>query len=79
MERLIASTSELVIGGHPYPDFRILLWGTMESCAPANQFFRYYLREHAHRQEESRLAPDPPIGIKRQPTPGRRHAREGGG
>jgi integrase/recombinase XerD len=41
--RLIASTSELVMGGHPYPDFPILLWDTMESCAPANQFFRYYL------------------------------------
>jgi integrase/recombinase XerD len=41
--RLIASTSELVMSGHPYPDFPILLWDTMESCAPANQFFRYYL------------------------------------
>jgi hypothetical protein len=41
--RLISSTSELVMSGHPYLDFPILLWDTMESCAPANQFFRYYL------------------------------------
>jgi hypothetical protein len=41
--RLIAATSELVMSGHPYPDFPILLWDTMESCAPVNQFFRYYL------------------------------------
>jgi hypothetical protein len=41
--RLITSTRELVMGGHPYPDFPILLWDTMESCAPANQFLRYYL------------------------------------
>lgn len=42
--RLITSTGELTIAGHPYPDFPILLWDSMESCVPANQFFRYYLR-----------------------------------
>ena len=41
--RLITSTDELTIAGHPYPDFPILLWDSMESCVPANQFFRYYL------------------------------------
>jgi integrase/recombinase XerD len=41
--RLISSTDDFVIGGHPYPGFPILLWDSMQSCIPANQFFRHYL------------------------------------
>lgn len=41
--RLISSTDDLVISGHPYPGFPILLWDSMESCVPANQFLRQYL------------------------------------
>jgi len=40
---LVWATEDLVIAGQPYPGFPILLWGSMESCAPANQFFRHYL------------------------------------
>ncbi|SFU15915.1 hypothetical protein [Pseudomonas marincola] len=32
-----------MIAGQPYPGFRILLWDSMESCVPANQFLRHYL------------------------------------
>lgn len=42
MELLWAS-HHLVIAGQPYPGFPILLWDSMESCIPANQFFRHYL------------------------------------
>ena len=44
---LVWSTSDLVIGGHSYPLFPILLWDSMESCRPANLFLRYYLRRGA--------------------------------
>ncbi|HEH9411859.1 TPA: tyrosine-type recombinase/integrase [Aeromonas salmonicida] len=40
---LIWATEDLVIGGRPYPSFPILLWDTMESCIPANDFLRHYL------------------------------------
>ena len=40
---LVWSTEDLVIAGQPYPGFPILLWDSMESCVPANQFFRHYL------------------------------------
>lgn len=40
---LVWATEDLVITGQPYPGFPILLWDTMESCVPANQFFRHYL------------------------------------
>lgn len=40
---LVWATEELVIAGQPYPKFPILLWDSMESCVPANQFFRHYL------------------------------------
>lgn len=40
---LLWATEDLVIAGRPYPGFPILLWDTMESCVPANTFFRYYL------------------------------------
>ncbi|RVD78921.1 tyrosine-type recombinase/integrase [Pseudomonas koreensis] len=40
---LVKATKDLVIAGQPYPGFPILLWDSMESCAPANQFFRHYL------------------------------------
>jgi integrase len=40
---LVWATEDLVIAGQPYPGFPILLWDTMESCIPANQFFRHYL------------------------------------
>jgi integrase/recombinase XerD len=41
--RLVNSTADLIIGGRSYPGFPILLWDSMDSCVPANQFFRYYL------------------------------------
>ncbi|GLZ86694.1 integrase [Metapseudomonas resinovorans] len=37
------ATEDLVIAGQPYPGFPILLWDSMESCVPVNQFFRHYL------------------------------------
>lgn len=40
---LIWATKDLVIAGRPYPGFPILLWDTMESCVPANDFVRHYL------------------------------------
>ncbi|MBK3866496.1 tyrosine-type recombinase/integrase [Pseudomonas stutzeri] len=40
---LVWATEDLVIAGQPYPGFPILLWNSMASCAPANQFFRHYL------------------------------------
>lgn len=40
---LVTATKDLVIAGHPYPGFPILLWDSMESCLPVNQFFRHYL------------------------------------
>jgi integrase/recombinase XerD len=41
--QLVCATEDLVIGGLPYPGFPILLWDSMDSCVPANQFFRHYL------------------------------------
>jgi len=41
--RLISGTGDFQIGRHPYTGFPILLWDTMESCAPVNKFFRHYL------------------------------------
>ncbi|MBB6157644.1 integrase [Pseudomonas sp. JAI115] len=40
---LVWSTEDLKIAGRPHPGFPILLWDTMESCAPVNQFIRHYL------------------------------------
>ncbi|AQZ32765.1 integrase [Pseudomonas sp. LPH1] len=40
---LVWATEDLIIAGHPYPGFPILLWDSMESCLPANKFFRHYL------------------------------------
>lgn len=40
---LIWATENFAIAGQPFPGFPILLWDSMESCVPANQFFRYYL------------------------------------
>ena len=40
---LIWATESLVIGGRPYMGFPILLWDSMDSCTPANDFFRHYL------------------------------------
>jgi site-specific recombinase XerD len=40
---LVKATQDLVIAGQSYPGFPILLWDSMESCVPANQFFRHYL------------------------------------
>ncbi|MCQ9471127.1 tyrosine-type recombinase/integrase [Pseudomonas alliivorans] len=40
---LVWATENLVISGQPYPGFPILLWDSMDSCIPANQFFRHYL------------------------------------
>lgn len=41
--RLVHATEDLIIGGMTYGGFPILLWENMESCLPANQFFRHYL------------------------------------
>ncbi|WP_025126773.1 tyrosine-type recombinase/integrase [Pseudomonas sp. PH1b] len=40
---IVWATEDMVIAGQPYPGFPILLRDTMESCVPANQFFRHYL------------------------------------
>lgn len=40
---LLWAAEDLVIAGQPYPGFPILLWDSMESCVPANQFFRHHL------------------------------------
>ncbi len=40
---LVSATADLRIGGHEYLGFPILLWDTMEGCAPVNKFFRHYL------------------------------------
>ncbi|WP_297843747.1 site-specific integrase [Pseudomonas sp.] len=40
---LVWGSEEFVIAGQPYQGFPILLWDSMESCVPANQFFRSYL------------------------------------
>ena len=40
---LVWATKELVIAGRSYPGFPILLSDSMESCIPANDFFRHYL------------------------------------
>lgn len=40
---LVWATDDLIIAGHSYKGFPILLWESMESCVPANLFFRYYL------------------------------------
>lgn len=40
---LVWGTKDFLIAGLPYPEFPILLWDSMESCSPANQFFRHYL------------------------------------
>jgi integrase len=41
--QLVSATEDLVIGGLPYPGFPVLLWDSMDSCVPANHFFRHYL------------------------------------
>jgi integrase len=40
---LVWATEDLVMAGRPYPGFPILLWDTMESCVPANEFICHYL------------------------------------
>ncbi|MFB9146639.1 tyrosine-type recombinase/integrase [Halomonas alkalicola] len=50
---LVWSTTDLVIGGHAYPEFPILLWDSMESCRPANLFLRYYLLRGAVGSQKS--------------------------
>lgn len=40
---LVWATKDFVIAGHSYSGFPILLWDTMESCIPANEFVRHYL------------------------------------
>ncbi|MCY1218380.1 Tyrosine recombinase XerC [compost metagenome] len=50
---LVWATNDFVIAGQPYPEFPILLWDSMESCIPANQFFRHYLLRGAIRSKRS--------------------------
>ena len=40
---LVWATEDFLIAGQPYTGFPVLLWDSMESCIPANQFFRHYL------------------------------------
>jgi integrase/recombinase XerD len=40
---LVWATDDLVISGHSYPGFPILLWDSMEACVQVNHFFRHYL------------------------------------
>lgn len=40
---LVSATSDFEIEGQPYPGFPILLYDSMESCEPVNEFLRYYL------------------------------------
>lgn len=40
---LVRATDKFVIRGRPYPGFPILLYDSMESCIPANEFLRHYL------------------------------------
>lgn len=40
---LVWATKDFVIAARSYPGFPILLWDTMESCVPANDFIRHYL------------------------------------
>ncbi|MCS8129891.1 site-specific integrase [Pseudomonas aeruginosa] len=40
---LIWASEAFVIAKQPYPGFPILLWDSMDSCIPANRFFRHYL------------------------------------
>lgn len=37
------ATDDLVIAGHSYTGFPIILWDSMESCIPVNQFLRHHL------------------------------------
>lgn len=40
---LVWANEDFLIAGQPYAGFPILLWDSMKSCIPANQFFRHYL------------------------------------
>jgi integrase/recombinase XerD len=40
---LVWANEDLLIAGRPYPGFPIVLWDTMDSCVPANEFMRHYL------------------------------------
>lgn len=40
---LVWATEDLVIAGRPFPGFPILLWDSLDSCVPVNEFFRHYL------------------------------------
>jgi hypothetical protein len=50
---LVWATELLVIGGRPYPGFPILLWDSMDGCAPANEFFRFFLLRGAIGSQKS--------------------------
>ncbi|MFZ5960703.1 tyrosine-type recombinase/integrase [Pseudomonas knackmussii] len=50
---LIWATDDFLIAGQPYPGFPILLEDSMESCVPANQFFRNYLLRGAIGSKQS--------------------------
>ena len=51
--KLVYATDDLIIAGRPYSGFPILLWDSMESCVPVNQFFRYYLLRGAIGSKQS--------------------------
>lgn len=40
---LVRANEEFLIAGRPYPGFPILLWDTMASCVPVNEFICHFL------------------------------------
>lgn len=40
---LVWATEDFRIHGQPYPGFPIVLYGSMDSCVPVNEFLRHYL------------------------------------
>lgn len=50
---LVWSTSDFTIASRSYVGFPILLWDSMNSCVPANRFFRYYLLRGAIASKKS--------------------------
>ncbi|MGB4074765.1 tyrosine-type recombinase/integrase [Pseudomonas sp.] len=50
---LVWATENLVMSGQPYQGFPILLFDSMDSCVPVNQFFRHYLLRGAIGSKQS--------------------------
>lgn len=50
---LVWATEDLEVGGRPCAGFPILLWDSMDSCIPVNDFFRHYLQRGAIESKRS--------------------------